>query len=378
MKKLFLTAGLIAATIVSSPAIDAKTPPVKPKTLVFASNNCLITGDQPPAGAQALLGAIIAIIAPILVELAVDSLIEDLRKIKSVSSSGSMDFDLWQRQGEESELTMTLPRCVTAVTAESDRVNGLFLETIVATRSINPGATEAQIIARLADNDIAVKRLYHLFEARLEPSEDSTAFRLNPQFVRTFALMPGNSAKKQGLAFNVSLRGPGASPWGTTYAMAPVSVGEASAGDELHLRSTDTKSLRKLAALKTGLMVAPGMSDAAYQVYLRDYRERKVDAFMPVNLHVEVVQTQKPSDADLFLAKVLEKAKPKITEKVAAAVNPDGAFTASQAKLDAQIAMLKADKALADAQAAANPDAKAIEILKLEAQKAKDKFDKLP
>lgn len=383
--KLVSSVSVAALMLALSPVANAVEPQPKPKTLVFAGNECLFTGEQQPDG-QALLGAILAVIAPILVEMAVDGLVADLQKVRTVKSAGSLDLDLWGRvkapnsSGElvyTDQLRQNLPRCLTSVTGHFEKAESRFVDNLVSSRSIGVGATEADYIARLADNNIKVTKIYHVFETKLEPSSDNTAFRLKPDLVRSFGLLPGNGSGKQGLAYTVTLRGPGGSPWGTTYALAPISLGETDGKINLHLRSEEQEDRTKLDALKTGLITAPGMSDDAYRAYMRDRKRMEIESFMPANLHVEVVQTKKPSDAELFVAKILEKAKPKIVASVASAVDPDGPFNSGQAKLDAEIAKLKAEKALEDARNLPNPDAKQIAILEKELEKANAKLAKI-
>lgn len=372
--KALLLAGAAAMTFTTS-ASAATAPAPKPKTIVVTGSDCLITGKPQPVGQQNFLGAVLAILGPILVEMAIDGVTADLKKIRTVKSEGSLDFDLWKRSDDKKGLVLNVPPCFTVITGEFEEARSQQLEDpVVATTLIGPNASEETLKKRLADNGIVAKEIYHILEAKVVSSEDHTAFKYEPLYFRSVELMPGNGAKKQGLVYNITLRGPGASPWGSVYSLAPISFGEVGAGTELH----PTPDAEKLKRLTTGSLVMPGMSETAYMAYFQDWKTGSIASFMPANLQAEVVQTKKPSDAALFLAGVLEKAKPKITEKVGAALNPDAAFTATQAKLDAEIALAEADKALADLRAAAAPDAAAIKIAELKAKKAKEKFDNLP
>ena len=372
--RALLAAGAAAMTITSSVSA-ATAPPAKPTTIVVAAPGCLITGKTPASG-QNFLGAVLAIIGPILVELAIDAVTADLKKIRTVKSEGSLDFDLWSRSKDKKGLLLNLPACFTVITGDFTASESQILADLVVTTNIDARASEATLIQRLKENEIVATNLYSVFEAKLVTSGDSTAFKYEPVYFRSVELMPGNQAKKQGLVYNIALRGPGASPWGSAYALAPISLGEVEAGTELH--ASDPKQAEKLRKLGTGYMAMPGMSETAYAAFYQDWKDGNIKTFMPANLQAEVVQTKKPSDAALFLASVLEKAKPKITEKVGAALNPDAAFTATQAKQEAEIAYAEAEKALADLEKAAVRDEAAINIAKLKRQKAKDKYDNLP
>lgn len=365
----FLAAGVCAAPVEAQAAA--------PKTLVVIGNECLVTSRTPVAQQQALIGAVAAIIVPVLVELAIDNISNDLKKVRKQESSGSVDINLWQRPEEGTGLALAMPNCITSLTGDFSAGQSRRLAEVNTSVAVEPGADLETVLSRLAANGIIATKLYHVAESQVGWSPDQTAFNLKPVYLKSFELMPGNGASKQGVVYNISLRGPGASPWGTTYALAPVSVGEVSNGFELHLRAADPAQQKKLAGLETGFMTIPGMSEAAYQSYVKDWSKREIDTFMPANLQIGVVQTKKPSDAAVFLATVLDKAKPKIVEKAGAAVNPDGPFNESQAMLEAEIAWKKAAKAVADANALGTADARTLEILSLEEQKAKEKYEKL-
>lgn len=367
------TAAMVACTSA------AAAPVAKPQTLVFTGSECLVTAEAPPPDSpQNIIGPILAIVAPILVELAIDAVVTDLKKVRTVKSEGSLNLNLWKRPDQGSGLLLNMPRCITVVTGEfRSGTTGERLSAVNKATAVEDDAPVATLLKRLSDNGIGATRIYHVFEAQAVTSGDNTAFNYEPVYFRSEELMPGNRASKQGLVYNVALRGPGASPWGTAYALAPISLGEVESGTRWHLRSTDEAEREKLRKLTTGALSTPGMSEHAYLAYVRDWNSRSIQEFMPANLQVEVVQTKKPSDAAVFLATVLEKAKPKITERAGAAVNPDGPFNESQASLEAEITLLEAEKALASLEAATPQDAGAINIAKLKVRKAKEKFENL-
>lgn len=369
------TAASLAAMSLCLTPIEAQA--AAPKTLVMIGDECLVTSRKPADQQQALIGAIAAVLVPVLVELAIDGLSADLKKVRKQESSGSVNLNLWQRPEEGSGLALAMPGCITSLTGEFSTGMSKRLEKVDTSVAVQPGATLETLLARLSANGITATKLYHVAESQISWSPDHTAFNLKPVYLRAVELMPGNSASKQGLVYNISLRGPGASPWGSTYALAPISVGEVSNGFELHLNSPDVSKQKMLSQLETGFMTIPGLSEAAYQSYVQDWSRREIDTFMPANLQVEVIQTMKPSDAAVFLATVLDKAKPKIVEKSGAAVTADGPFNESQASLEAEIAWKKAAKALADATALGTTDAQSLEILRLEERKAKEKYEKV-
>lgn len=370
-----MTVAGLAAVSLCSYSVEAEA--AKPKTLVMIGDECLVTSLTPADQQQALIGAVAAIVVPILVELAIDGISTELKKVHKQDSSGSVDFNLWQRPAQGSGLALAMPGCITTITGEFSAGESKRLDKVNTTVAVQPGADLDTLESRLAANGITATKVYHVAESQIGWSPDHTAFNLKPTYVRTLELMPGNGPKKQGLVFNVALRGPGASPWGSTYALVPIPVGEVTDGFELHLRSTDVNQQKKLAGLATGYMTIPGLSEAAYQSYVRDWSKRAIDSFMPANLQVEVVQTKKPSDAAVLLAAALDKAKSKIVEKAGAAVNADGPFNESQASLEAEIAWRKAAKALSDATALGTTDAPSLTILQLEERKAKEKYEKV-
>ncbi|WP_447763436.1 hypothetical protein [Sphingopyxis panaciterrae] len=370
--RALIVAGAAAMTFTSTVSAATKPPP-KPQTILVSAPDCLITATPPPAGeTQRVLSAIIAIVGPILVELAIDAVAADLKKIRTVKSEGSLDLNLWKRTDDKKSLLLNVPPCFTVITGDFTNEKSIRLTKIDPQTAVGPDAPVTTMIKRLGENEIAATKIYSVLEVKLVPSDDRTAFTLEPLYFRSFELMPGNQSKKQGLVYNIALRGPGASPWGSVYALAPISIGEVGAGTELHAGTGPGAD--KLKKLATGSLVMPGMSETAFMAY---WRNPSILEFMPANLQAEVVQTKKPSDAALFLASVLEKAKPKITEKVGAALNPDAGFTAKQAELDAEIALKEAEKVLADLKAAAVQDQAAIAIATLKVQKAQEKYDDL-
>jgi hypothetical protein len=369
-----IAAGAAAMTFTTTVAAAEKPAP-KPTTIIVAAPDCLVT-SKPQADGQNFLGAIIAIVGPILVELAIDAFTADLKKVQTVKSEGSLDFNIWKRTADNKGLVLNVPPCFTVITGEFDgSESGRRSAPVDTSTLVGPDAPPATLTKRLTQNGINVTRLYSVFEVKVIASDDRTGFKFEPVYFRNVELMPGNKAARQGLVYNLALRGPGATPWGSAYALAPISLGDVAAGTELHMATS--KGAEKLKKLTTGYLAMPGMSETAYAAYVQDWKDKNILEFMPGNLQAEVVQTKKPSDAALFLASILEKAKPKISEKVGAALDPDAAFTASQAELDAEIALAEAKKVLADLKAAATPDQAAINIADLKVKKAQEKLDNL-
>lgn len=359
---LFALINPIAAARAAAPA---------PKTKIVASGQCLMTAQSGDPKGNAFIGAVAAIVLPVLVELAVDAVVADLKKVRTLSSSGNLEMDLYQTGAGKTYPELQFPRCLTILTgnfADDAAVSLDDVKTDIVDK-LDPEAGEDRLLARLNENGIAAAKggLYSIVEVAVVPSNDRTAFQYEPRYVRVLQLMPGNRAAAQGLVLNLSLSGPGAAPNGTVYSLAPLSLGSVSAGFELHHESTDPVAQRKLAALRSGYLALPGMNDLSYRAYVRDIASGKTGrSYMPSNLKAELVQTQKPSDAALFVASVLDKSKAKTVEKAGTTIAELDPFKASQALLDAKIAVATAASELAEATAANNEPKKALATLKLE------------
>lgn len=366
---------LAGCSLVVSSSLAHTEPKLNITTSVIASQSCIVTGDKPPAGGQAFIGAVAAILLPIVVELGIDALSSDLKKIRTVKSAGEIDFDLYELSNKRTPIRH-MPGCITVVAGEmqeQSRINdtGIQGDTVIDAKS-----DEAAILTRLKDNGVVVAtgKLYSVVEVEVETSADGTAFRYAPRYVRVLKLLPGNSAKAQGLALNLSMSGPGASPNGTVYSLAPIALGTATNA----LALDRVQHADKLKNMKTGYLAMPGMSDLSIRAYIQDIVAGKASgSYMPTNLKAELVQTQKPTDLALFISNMLEKAKPKISETVGTEIKSLDPFKASQVKLDADIAVAQATSDLADANAGTSEEKKTLAQLKLDkANAARDELNK--
>lgn len=410
------------------------------KTLVFTGNQCLVTAQPPPDGEKGqFLGALLGFLAPIAVEFLFDQAAESLTKVRTKTSTGSLEMPLWKLaerteggKGVEEKVTTdklvsNLPRCVTVLTGHfSEADKSRHLETIVTSVPVPPKTEESGLRARLTSNSINMNKVYLAFETELV-TDDGFSFSYKPVYFKSFALIPGHSAKRQGMVYNLSFQGPGTTPWGTVYSTAPINLGAVNDGFELH-REGDEKQTAALAKLVTGKLATPGISEDAYRAYLQNgeapeilkggpvefrtvdsefvYRYRvdpgvaqasnacrqeyfidpasgraiavagrfhcyfikddsgasvpfdattpppdltfasaytpvsnyERDAFMPARLHVEIVQTQKPTAADQVLAALLGKVKPKASGWAGGLFDEDAKFTKRQADLGVEIA----------------------------------------
>lgn len=344
-------------------------------TSVIVSRDCIVTGTKPSANGQAFIGAVAAILLPMLIEMGIDALSTDLKKVRTVKSSGEVYFDLYGLSAKNQPI-LRMPGCITVITGEMKPQSRVNESPIHADTSIDANSSEGTILKRLNDNGVTVDtgKLYSVIEVEVETSADRTAFRYAPRYVRVLKLMPGNNGKAQGLVLNLSMSGAGASPNGTIYSLAPVSLGTAS--ERLALdRVSDPDKIERM---KTGYLAMPGMSDLSLRAYFQDMMTGKTSgSYMPSNFKAELVQTQKPSDLAVFVANVLDKAKPKLSEAAGTAIKDMDPFKVSQAKLDARIAVAQATADLADANAGTSDEKKALAKLKLDkAQAALDELNR--
>lgn len=375
MTKKF-AAGLAIVAILHATTAGAATPTKAPiKTAIVGSSECLITALPSPQGEKAaFLPALLAILVPVLVDKAIDAVSTELKRVKTDSSTGKLDYELFEYSFPAknpdgtvpaSFPTIRQPMCLTIITGRFSGDRGALRETAVKTDvAIPAGATREVLQARLRDNDYGnlAEGLMSVFEVELIPSEDRTAFTYLPRYYKAFELLPKHGAKTQGVVYNLSMLGSGPTPNGTQYSLASIKVGDVSAGLEL--------PRNKLAKMETGYIDMPGLSTPSYRAY-KQRRALGPDGtarfrFMPVSLKAELVQTQNPSDAAVFVANVLAGAKAKIVEKVGSELAVKDPFVASQSLYDAKIAAATATVELSAARAANNQDAIAVAQLKLD------------
>lgn len=381
-----LLACLVGSSVVLSANTYAAPAPPALKATIIGSDSCLVTGTVASDG-HALLPAIAAIVLPVVIELAIDATRDELKKVRTTARSGDVDFYLYktlapQAPGpdpkprgwnlRQASLVDQMPKCITILTGSmADQSNAAFKVDHVDT-TVGIGANAEVLATRLKANglDLEGRQLYSVVEIERIISDDGTAFKYAPRYVKVFRMLPGGGgARSQGLVVNLSIRGAGASPNGTVYSLAPIDLGAVSAGFELHA-DRDADKMRE-----TGYLVMPGMSDQAYRAYARDVALEKFGrSYMPVNFRAELVQTQKPGQTAEFIASVLDKAKPKISEAAGAYIKDLDPFKSSQARYDAQIALATAKAELVEATTQAKKDLATIKIAK--AQAALDELDR--
>lgn len=423
----------LIALLAAQPLQAAEKPADDIKTLVFTGEQCLVTAkEDKPKGA--IVSAVLGVVVPLAVEFLFDQAADELTKVRTKKSSGSLDMHLWTLEtlregaaaGSEAvttdKLRSNLPGCVTVLTGVfSESAKGRIIDKLDLSVAVPPGASENVLIERLKRNGIEMDKVHLAFEARLASDEKTgLAFVYQPTYFKSFELLPGQSARKQGLVYNLSFQGPGTTPWGTVYSSAPINVGEVSKGYELH-EDGPPDQVKKLGKLATGKLATPGISQDAYRMYLlarskvpaagQDefrrvgdefvYRSRadaaaatgdsacreeqfrgqasnslvkiagrffcyytldgsgnrqpfdasdapedftfaatftpvvKTDhtAFMPVRLHAELVQTQKPTVAAKVFAELLGKAKPKVSGWAGGLFDEDAKFAERQSDL---------------------------------------------
>lgn len=343
----------------------------KVKTLVFTANECMITSSAKPKGARNMVGALAGFLLPLAVEYVLGEVSKDLTKIRKQESTGSVDFPLWKRTASagQDKLESGMPRCITVVTARFDKGEiSKVLDTVNGTVFIDYGSEASDILTRLNENGITLtsgELPMMVFEAQVEQTNDKTGYYLKPVYFSSFELIPGNKAKKQGVVYNVALRGPGATPWGAIYSGATISLGDVTAGTILH--STGPKNVpERLNGLKTGALLLPGISEAAFRTFMHDGiggDGQRISEFMPANLEVKLVQTKKPSDAAKLAAALIGKATPTVSTWVGGQFDADAKFKAAQAEAAAKIAYLSAVKECTEA--SAGTDAEKTEIKRL-------------
>ena len=394
------------------------------QTLVFTGSDCLLTSDQRPAEVQGIFTVILGFLFPLAVEYAFDAVSEELTKVRKKSSKGDVEFHLWERKtaslsaeteeayaalyGDQdvpepilNSLEYRMPSCVTSITAEftADQKSRV-LESVARQSAVKADPAANDLRQRLADNGINPAKIHHVFEVRVAGSADRTSYRYVPVLAGVYEFIPGNRASKQGVVFAISLQGPGATPWGTTYSGASISLGEVRAGLVLDSRSDRQASLTRLGKLTTGELIYPGISDAAYHAVRRDHgepvlietadgnevplldtldrevREYQVNQFMPAKLQIEVTQTKKPGDAARVAAALLSKIKPKASSWVGGEFDEDAEFKAEQELQTAEIAYRKAEQALAGLNCD-QTSSTACDIAKLERNKTREAWERL-
>ncbi len=291
---LALAASQPGLAMASSNGSDGNPPAGTLQTVVFASDQCLITSDKAAADGAGIFQAILGFLFPLAVEFAFDQVSAELKKVKKKTSSGSVEFELWTRKKPKyddkdpnknsdsaglAELEYQFPRCVTVVTgtfagkAEGKRTNSVNRATQVPN---SPGAKNKDLLKRLSDNGISPSKIHYLFEAEVKPSADRTSYGYDPKFVAVYELLPGNgSSRTQGAVLEVSLEGPGAKPWGTAYSSAAFSLGQTSAPLILDSRDSgmESKKLKKLNGLRVSGLTFPGISEDAMAAFKRDRGE---------------------------------------------------------------------------------------------------------
>lgn len=414
---------------------DSKATEQPIKTLVFASDKCLLTTPKIEAieDADRLFAAVLGFLFPLAVDFVFDEVSSSLTKVRKKTSTGNLEFHLWERpqptfaKGDPNanskkvrgtDLTYKFPRCVTVLTGRfKGEPKSKFSSEFDFSEPVIHAKQDASIfVDRLSSNGITFDNLNFAFEAELKMSEDKTSYSYEPVFVAAYELIPGNRRKKQGLVLELALEGPGATPWGTAYSTATISLGDTEAGRVLndYAGDKDGKSLDKL---NTGKLLFPGISQDALAAYRRDkgsqealsldwldgqpaacsddnpilakevalgldckgkvYSEFKVTQFMPARFRATWTQTRKPSDLEKTVAALLGKAKPKASAWVGERFDSDAKFKASQNELDLEIkyreATAAAEKLRNDP--AATQEAKA--IAKLKEQKAKEAWDRV-
>jgi hypothetical protein len=354
-------------------------PPVS--TRVIAAPNCLVTYDPPPPGAKAFLPGVLAILAPIVVDFAIKAVSAELKKVPvPKKSAGSVDFDLFAASIKAASFPqLEFPQCFTILTGRFADSQSRKLSSVESRTGVRPGSDRSVLTQRLSDNGIeGGDQLLSILEVQVEMSQDRTGYRYVPVYYRLFELLPGQSAKKQGVAYTLSLLGPGPTSNGTTYSAANVTIGEVSAPMELHRDMQDSKLLKRLAALRTGWLSMPELSTPAYRAFQRwrssnNAQDTATFALMPVTWQAELVQTRKPSQIALLVAQMLDGAKDSIVAKVKEETAVPDAFAESQALLDARIAVSTAELELAQASAATDlpPDQKQMKISAAQLKKQK-------
>lgn len=332
-------------------------PPVS--TRVIAAPNCLVTYAPPPQGAPAFLPGLLAILAPVVVDFAIKAASAELKKVDVTKSAGSVEFNLFATSSKAATFPqIRFPQCFTILTGRFADSQPLQLSGVNHRTPVRPGADRSTLSQRLSDNGInGGDQLLSALEVQVELSQDRTGYRYVPIYYRLFELLPGQSAKKQGVAYTLSLLGPGPTSNGTTYSAANITIGEVAAQMELHRDIQDPKMLKRLAALRTGWLSMPELSTPAYREFQRwrfskNAQDPATFALMPVTWQAELVQTRSPSQIGLLVAQMLDGAKDSIVAKVKEETAAPDAFAESQALLDAQIAVSIANLELAQANAA--------------------------
>lgn len=222
---------------------------------------------------------------------------------------------------------------------------------------------------RLSDNGIDAGDIYSILEVKLDYAPDASAYRYVPMYYRSDKLLPGSMSRKRGVAYNLSLLGPGATPNGTQYNSAVVQVGEVSGPKVLDRRlETDGTTLDKMT---TGWVQRPGLTPSSFASYLRRSREDNpaMLELMPAVLRAELVQTVKPSDVAKFAAAILSGSKAGLVAAAGKELAPVDADDQRQKVLNAEVAVKTAEAELAAARAENNPSKIALAEAKLAAAK---------
>tara|TARA_R110002124_G_scaffold153752_9_gene320773 strand:- start:1678 stop:2850 length:1173 start_codon:yes stop_codon:yes gene_type:complete len=315
-------------------------------TKVFVNDQCLISEANDTTGANGFGAALAGALIPVVVDYAINFFTKELTEIKKNESVGTGYLDLYLiddanvKNGSFPQLNSHF-RCFTILTGEFDKSSNIpqgYLNKKIKIADSKIKTYDA-LVVHLANNGLNLVNsgtLYSAYEFNVDLSEDKSAFKLVNKFLLVKKLL--ENEKKRELIFNVRLLGPGVNESGVEYLSMTQNFGNVVPSD---IAKADFGSKKE-----SGYFAIPLLNKASWLAFARDYVTSDYDIaklankkYMPAKVVAKNTQIRKPTDADKFIAALLEKAKEPISSAIVSKLSPPDN---SQAIYDAKIAVQEA------------------------------------
>lgn len=320
----------------------APEPPTE--TRVYVRSQCLL-GEKEDLHATAKIGlalfpALAAIFIPLLIEKALGGLGAALKKAGSeetLKDSGRLPTYLYYYTREKKIIPNTDLGCVIAVRGTFSAPdpetppNITYSEKGVFTNTDD--VDEARRLKRLNDNGINVRDIAVVYEAKMTPSDDSTALLYEAKFFEAKRFQGGRSSDRRGLVVSIAIIGAGEKEGEPVLSLGLMNMGEVTARQHKDKnKSTYTVSgPEQLKGRRGSWLGRPGISDASLNAVAKmSFPEVPTDknhpaykkflGVMPITIEATFAETDDGNKALKFIGEVLDATKGSVAKALSSEI----------------------------------------------------------